>query len=72
MKNHQKLSNAHPQKTFLTELLKNYPNTPLYDNKTPDSLCPFDLGLMSVDKCVHNCVKCWNQPIPVEDDCKNN
>lgn len=72
MTNYQKLSNAHPQKTFLTELLEHYPNTPLTNKGTPDSVCPFDLGLMSVSKCDYNCVKCWNQTIPTEDDCKNN
>lgn len=60
----QKWSNAHPQKTFLSELLKNYPNTPPGDDGTPN-FCPYRLGLMNIDDCRedHNCAKCWNQPI---------
>ncbi|WP_295248687.1 hypothetical protein [Ruminococcus sp.] len=60
----QKWSDEHPQKTFLTELLKHYPNAPLGDDGTPN-FCPSRLGLMSIDDCRidHNCVKCWNQPI---------
>lgn len=66
----QRWSNANPQKTYLSEFLKNYPNTPLDDDGTPDSICPYDLGLMSIDDCNkdYNCVKCWNQPIkPIKD-----
>lgn len=61
----QRWSDEHPQKTYLSEFLKNYPNTPLDDDGTPDSICPYDLGLMSIDDCNkdYNCVKCWNQPI---------
>lgn len=61
----QKWSDEHPQKTFLTELLKNYPNVELEDNGVPN-LCPYQLGLMSVEGCKKdsNCVKCWNQAIP--------
>ena len=60
----QKWSNEHPQKTYLSEFLKNYPNAPLDDSGTP-KLCPFSLGLTSVESCRegHNCIKCWNQPI---------
>ena len=63
----QKWSDEHPQKTFLTELLKNYPNIQLRNDGTPEgNLCPYQLGLMSVDDCRkhHNCVECWNQVIP--------
>ena len=61
----QKWSDEHPQKTFLTELLKNYPNVELEDNGVPN-LCPYQLGLMSIEGCRKdsNCVKCWNQVIP--------
>lgn len=61
----QKWSNEHPQKTYLSEFLKNYPNAPLGDGGTPTGICPYRLGLMSIDDCRkdHNCVKCWNQPI---------
>lgn len=60
----QEWSNAHPPKTYLTELLKNFPNTPLEDDGTP-TFCPYRLGLMGADDCRKdgNCVKCWNQPI---------
>lgn len=60
----QKWSDEHPQRTYLSELLKNYPNISLEDNGTPN-FCPYRLGLMSIDDCRkdHNCVKCWNQPI---------
>lgn len=63
----QRWSNAHPPKTYLTELLKIFPNTPLEDDGTPN-FCPYRLGLISRDDCRkdHNCVKCWNQPIPAE------
>lgn len=61
----QKWSDEHPQKTFLSELLKNYPNIPLCCDGIPDGICPYDLGLMSIDDCRkdHNCIECWNQPI---------
>ena len=59
----QRWSNEHPQKTFLTEFLKNYPNAPLDDDGTPKGVCPRALGLTDIDDCDDNCVKCWNQPI---------
>lgn len=61
----QKWSDEHPQKTYLSELLKIFPNTPLGDDGTPNSLCPYRLGLMSIDDCRNDrdCVKCWNQTI---------
>lgn len=60
----QKWSDEHPQKTYLSELLKNHPNTLLNDDGTP-TFCPYRLGLMGADDCRKdgNCVKCWNQPI---------
>ncbi len=60
----QRWSDAHPPKTYLSELLKHYPNISLEDNGTPN-FCPYRLGLMSIDDCRkdHNCVECWNQPI---------
>lgn len=68
----QKWSNEHPQKTFLTEFLKNYPNTLLNDDGTPKRICPYELGLISKNNCRinrinRNYVECWNQPIPIED-----
>lgn len=63
----QRWSDEHPQRTYLSEFLKNYPNAPLEDDGTPN-FCPYRLGLMSKDNCRkdHNCVKCWNQPVEVE------
>lgn len=59
----QKWSNEHPQKTYLSEFLKNYPNAPLADDGTPD-ICPDKLGLTVIKKpCFGDCVGCWNQPI---------
>lgn len=65
----QKWSDEHPQRTYLSEFLKNYPNTPLEDDGTPN-FCPYRLGLMSKDNCRkdHNCVKCWNQPLPEREE----
>lgn len=67
----QKWSDEHPQKTYLTELLENYPNAQLRIDGTPQGVCPYYLGLMSRDDCRkdHNCVECWNHPI--EDGEKN-
>lgn len=63
----QKWSDEHPPKTYLTELLKIFPNTPLEDDGTPN-FCPYRLGLMGEDDCKkdsnkNKCVECWNQPI---------
>lgn len=65
----QKWSDEHPQKTYLSEFLKHYPHTKLRADGTPESICLQHLGLMSKDDCrkYHNCVECWNQPIPIED-----
>lgn len=65
----QRWSDEHPQKTYLTELLKIFPNTPLNDDGTPKGICLHELGATSLDNCeVDNaCAKCWNQPIPIED-----
>lgn len=59
----QNWSDEHPQKTYLSEFLKNYPNAPLGDGGTPTGICPYELGLMGADDCRKdgNCVKCWNQ-----------
>jgi hypothetical protein len=65
----QEWSNANPQRTYLTEFLEHYPNTKLNDAGTPKGICPYHLGLMNKDDCRkdHYCVKCWNQPISIED-----
>lgn len=61
----QKWSDEHSQRTYLSEFLKNYPNTPLSDNGTPDTICPYELGLVSMEDCKkgRHCIDCWNQPI---------
>lgn len=60
----QKWSDEHPQKTYLTEFLKNYPNAQLKDDGTPVGICPHHLGLINKEDCKNrDCVKCWNQPI---------
>lgn len=65
----QRWSNAHPPKTYLTELLKIFPNAQLNDFGTPKGMCPHELGLKDIDcgKTDNACVKCWNQTIPIED-----
>ena len=59
----QRWSNEHPRKTYLSEFLKNYPNAKLDEDGTPHKLCPWHLGLISVNSCHNNCVRCWNQPV---------
>lgn len=63
----QRWSNEHPQKTFVTEFLKNYPHAVVNGDGIPNSVCPYDLGLMNKHDCRKNCIECWNQPIPIED-----
>lgn len=61
----QKWSNTHPQKTYLSEFLKHYPNALLNDTGLPKGVCLYNLGLMSLADCKkdRNCVECWNQPV---------
>lgn len=59
----QKWSDAHPQRTYLSQFLEHYPNVQLYDTGLPKGVCPYNLGLTDIDDCDNNCVKCWNQPI---------
>lgn len=63
----QRWSDEHPKRTYLSEFLKNYPNAKLDEDGTPHKLCPWHLGLISVNSCHNNCVRCWNQPIPIEE-----
>lgn len=59
----QRWSDEHPQKTYLSEFLKNYPNAPLVPDGTPE-ICLRKLGLTDINTCrVGDCVECWNQPI---------
>lgn len=67
----QKWSDEHPPKTYLSELLKIFPNIPLGDDGTPTSFCPFELGVTMNEKCNNECVKCWNQPIEDGECCEN-
>lgn len=62
----QRWSDEHPQKTYLTEFLKNYPNVQLRTDGTPVGLCPHLLGLNEIADCGRTdncCAKCWNQPV---------
>ena len=65
----QRWSDEHPQRTYLSELLKAFPNAQLNDSGTPKGMCPHELGLKDIDcgKTDNACVKCWNQTIPIED-----
>lgn len=68
----QKWSDENPQKTYLTELLKIFPNTQVNAYGIPKRICPFDLGLVSAKACRkdRNCAKCWNQPFPEMEEVK--
>lgn len=59
----QKWSDEHSQKTFVTEFLKNYPRAVVNGDGIPNSVCPYDLGLMNKHDCRKTCIECWNQPI---------
>lgn len=59
----QRWSDEHPQKTYLTELLKNYPDAVVNGDGIPNSVCPYDLGLMNKRDCRKTCIECWNQPV---------
>ena len=59
----QKWSDEHPQKTYLTEFLRNYPDAKLNDAGVPDGICPYMLGLNDTHDCKRSCIECWNQPI---------
>lgn len=63
----QKWSDEHPQNTFVTEFLKNYPRAVVNGDGIPNSVCPYDLGLIDKYDCRKTCIECWNQPIPIED-----
>lgn len=69
----QKWSNEHPQKTYLSEFLKHYPNALLRTDGIPKFICPHHLGLKSdcENEGSNNCVKCWNTLINNEGDDEN-
>lgn len=58
----QKWSDENPQRTYLTEFLRHYPNAQLNDKGLP-LICPHLLGLMRREDCGADCIKCWNQVI---------
>lgn len=63
----QRWSDEHPQRTYLSEFLKNYPNAEL--NHGAPRICLKELGAIS--GCAKtkkgdshiSCYSCWNQPI---------
>lgn len=63
----QKWSDEHPQKTYLSEFLKHYPNAEL-SHGVP-KVCLKKLGAVSGCAKTKNgdlyisCYKCWNQPV---------
>lgn len=64
----QKWSDENPQRTYLSELLRTFPNVELNCNGTPKRIhCPHHLGLKDIDNCDKGCVECWNQLISIED-----
>lgn len=72
----QRWSDEHPQRTYLTEFLKHYPNAQLNDDGIPANGCLYRLGLMSVEDCKkdsnkNKCVECWNQPIKNNEEGKD-
>lgn len=47
----QRWSNAHPQRTYLSEFLEHYPNAQLRIDGIPKGVCPYALGLINRDDC---------------------
>lgn len=61
----QRWSNEHPQKTYLSELLKHFPKIELNNKGLPKWICPHVLGLNKIEDCDgtdNYCAECWNQP----------
>lgn len=63
----QKWSDENPLRTYLSELLKAFPNTRLNEDGTPTGICPSMLNSMldrTKIQCKEGgCIKCWNEPI---------
>lgn len=75
----QDWSNANPQKTLLTEFLRNYPNAEMNSDGFPNNIVPCSLGLIErKDICKNRCLyyydkgypcyDCWNTPIKESDE----
>ena len=48
-------------KTILDDLLEKFPNVKL-DNGIPVNICPDYLGYIGCERCIHDCIACWNSP----------
>lgn len=62
----QRGSDEHPQKTYLSELLKYFPKVELNNKGLPKWICPNELGLNEIEDCGgtdNYCAECWNQPV---------
>lgn len=70
----QRWSNANPRKTYLSKLLKYFPNTELDKYGAPKRICPHYLGLHDMEGCKKNyscaCIECWNQALPEREEVK--
>ena len=68
----QRWSNANSQKTYLSKLLKYFPNTELDKYGAPKRICPHHLGLHDMEGCKKNyscaCIECWNQALPEREE----
>ena len=56
-------ASKNPAETYLSRLLKQYPNTVLDHDGTPREICPKSLGLPQVGSCDCNCLSCWNKEV---------
>lgn len=58
----ERWSEEHPRKTFLSDLLKKYPNIDLKVGSGVPNFCPEILGYKQKLKCGRiSCKECWNQ-----------
>ena len=64
----QKWSDEHPQKTYLTEFLKSYPNAKLNSDGFPRDIVPCSLGLIErKDICKNRCLYFYDKGRPCYD-----
>lgn len=68
----QRWSDEHPQKTFLTEFLENYPNAQLRIDGIPKGVCPYALGLINRDDCQKKTITAGCMLLPKKRSVKNN